>query len=299
MSEGDEPVESAVPMRSVGRLSDGLFRIVMITVPGVYVLLIALMLIADFGYMVTADADGGSAFMAALRQPSIQHSIILSMISCSVVAVLSVIVAVPAGYVLARMKFRGMAVIDAIVDIPIVLPPLVVGLSLLIMFQYPPLSTPLAKLLFFWDGDPNTSISRLVVYQVPAIILAQFMVAAAFAIRTMEACFAQMSPRTEEVALTLGCSRFQAFRRVVLPEADEGILTALTLAWARALGEFGPVLIFAGATENKTEVLSTTVFMQLSVGDLKAAVAVSLIMVVAAMVVLLITRLWGRGRGTE
>ena len=75
----------------------------------------------------------------------------------------------------------------------------------------------------------------------------------------------------EEVALALGCSRLQAFSHVVLPEAKRGMLTAMTLAWARSLGEFGPLLIFAGATRNKTEVLSTTVFLELSIGDLEAA----------------------------
>ncbi len=71
------------------------------------------------------------------------------------------------------------------------------------------------------------------------------------------------------------------------------MLTAATLAWARSLGEFGPLLVFAGTTRNKTEVLSTTVFLEMSVGDLEAAVAVSLIMVIAAVIVLVIARLWG------
>jgi molybdate transport system permease protein len=95
------------------------------------------------------------------------------------------------------------------------------------------------------------------------------------------------------VALTLGCSRGQAFRLVVLPEARTGILAAATLAWARALGEFGPILVFAGATRMRTEVLSTTVFLELSIGRLEGAVAVSLIMVAAALVVLLLMRLLG------
>jgi molybdate transport system permease protein len=109
----------------------------------------------------------------------------------------------------------------------------------------------------------------------------------------MRATFDQIDPRCEQVALTLGSSRGQAFARVVLPEARRGMLTALTLAWARSLGEFGPLLIFAGATRNKTEVLSTTVFLELSIGDLEAAVAVSLIMIVAAVIVLIVARVWG------
>ena len=111
--------------------------------------------------------------------------------------------------------------------------------------------------------------------------------------RTLRASFEQMDPRRELVALTLGCTRAQAFAMVVLPEARRGIITAATLAWARSLGEFGPLLIFAGATRFKTEVLSTTVFLELSVGDIEAAVAVSMIMVLAAVVVLIIARMWG------
>ena len=77
------------------------------------------------------------------------------------------------------------------------------------------------------------------------------------------------------------------------PKPIAACSTAATLAWARSLGEFGPLLVFAGATRNKTEVLSTTVFLELSIGDLEAAVAVSLIMVIAAVVVLVVARMWG------
>jgi molybdate transport system permease protein len=109
----------------------------------------------------------------------------------------------------------------------------------------------------------------------------------------MRATFDQMDTRQEQVALTLGCNQAQAFMLIAFPRAWHGMLTASTVAWARALGEFGPLLIFAGATRNKTEVLSTTVFLELSIGDLEAAVAVSLIMVVAAVVVLILARVWG------
>ena len=182
----------------------------------------------------------------------------------------------PIGYLMSRHRFFGRNLVDAILDIPIVLPPLVVGLSLLILFQFLPLR-----------------IRAMVVYQVPAVILAQFMVACAFAVRTMRATFDQIDTRRELVALTLGCTRAQAFGRVVLPEAGQGMLTAATLAWARALGEFGPLLVFAGTMRNKTEVLSSSVFLELSIGDLEAAVAVSMIMVIAAITVLVVARLLG------
>ena len=125
------------------------------------------------------------------------------------------------------------------------------------------------------------------------MILAQFSVACAFAVRTMKATFDHIDPRREQVALSLGCTKVQAFGWVVLPEARRGIMTAFTLAWARSLGEFGPLLIFAGATRMKTEVLSTTVFLEMNIGNIEGAVAVSLIMVAAAVVVLIVARMWG------
>jgi len=212
----------------------------------------------------------------AMAKPEIQYSLGLSLISCTATAIISLWIAVPLGYLLSRYSFFGKGFVDAILDIPIVLPPLVVGLSLLILFQFMP-----------------SPFASLVVYQVPAVIIAQVAVACAFAVRTMKGAFDQIDPRCEQVALTLGCSRAAAFSRVVLPEAMPGMLTAGTLAWARALGEFGPLLIFAGATRNKTEVLSTSVFLELSVGDLAAAVSISLIMILAAVIVLMLTRIWG------
>ncbi len=122
------------------------------------------------------------------------------------------------------------------------------------------------------------------------------MVACAFAVRTMKATFDQISPRTEDVAFTLGATKSQAFWMVVFPEAKKGVLTAATLAWARALGEFGPILLFSGATRMKTEVLPTTVFLEMSVGNVEGAVAISLLMVFAAVVVLILVRVFGSSR---
>jgi molybdate transport system permease protein len=275
--------------RVVMAISDRCFFASMAIIGGVYVALIAGMLIADAAYMIRQSAsaasgqEGWSAYiinspiMDALRDSKIRYSIRLSLISCTLSAILSVFVAVPLGYLMSRVRFPGRTLLDAFLDIPIVLPPLVVGLSLLILFQFPP---------FSW-------IARSVVYQIPAVILAQFSVACAFSVRTMKSTFDQIDPRCEQVARSLGCSRFQAFSLVVFPEADRGMVTAFTLAWARSLGEFGPLLIFAGSTRMKTEVLSTSVFLEMNVGNLEAAVSVSLIMVAGAVVVLMLTRLLG------
>ncbi|MGH7127678.1 MAG: ABC transporter permease subunit, partial [Planctomycetaceae bacterium] len=131
---------------------------------------------------------------------------------------------------------------------------------------------------------------------IPSIILAQFMVACAFAVRTMRVTFDQIHPRYEHVALTLGCSRSQAFWRVVFPQSMRGLVAAATLAWARSLGEFGPILIFSGTTRMKTEVLPSTVFLELTTGNIAGAVAASLIMVISALVVLVLARMFGLRR---
>ncbi len=227
----------------------------------------------------TAAYSSPGEILNALMAKEIRFAVFLSFTTCTITALLSLLVAVPAGYLLTRRSVPGKALIDAALDIPIVLPPMVIGLCLLIFFQ--------------------TAVGNLIeqvipfTYTVFGVILAQFVIGAAFAIRTMRGTFEHLSPRAEQVALTLGCTEFQAFWHVALPEARRGMLAAATVAWARSLGEFGPILVFAGATRMKTEVLPTTVWLELSVGNLEAAVAVSLLLVGTAFTVLAVVRKLG------
>ncbi|TWT92629.1 ABC transporter permease [Neorhodopirellula pilleata] len=269
-------------VRTVRTRSDVPFFLVMSGLSGLFVVLIVLLLIADV--MFTSVSD----FREAISKPEILAAIRLTMLTCTAAAILSVWVATPLAYLLSRYRFPGRWLIDTLVDIPIVLPPLVLGLSLLILFHLSIGGFELETWLRDRVGFPVT-------YQWPAIVLAQFSVACAFAVRTMRVTFDQIDPRAEDVARTLGCSRAQAFTLVALPQSWRGMIAAATIAWARALGEFGPILVFAGATRMKTEVLSTTVFLELSVGQLDAAVAVSLLMVAMAVVVLLLLRMLGTG----
>ena len=96
--------------------------------------------------------------------------------------------------------------------------------------------------------------------------------------------------------MTLGCNRSQAFWQVILPQAKRGLLAAGTIAWARSLGEFGPILVFAGSTRLRTEVLPTSVYLEMQAGNLKGMLAVSIIMVAAAATVLILARLFGMQR---
>lgn len=224
----------------------------------------------------TAAYSRPSHFVEALGSREIQYSIKLSLVTCTITSLLSLLVAVPIGFLLSRKKFWGKTIVEAALDIPIVLPPMVIGLCLLILFQT-------------WFGKTVEKVIPFT-YTVYGVVLAQWVIGSAFAIRTMRGTFDHLSPRFEDVAMTLGCTRARAVWSVTLPAAWRGMLAAASVAWARSLGEFGPILVFAGATRMKTEVLPTTVWLELSVGNLEAAVAVSLLLVLFAMVVLVAVR---------
>ena len=256
---------------SRSRLS--LFWLSLGVVTALYLLFILAMIAATATYSTPAH------WLRALGSREIRYSVVLSLATCTATALLALLLAVPVGYLLARGRFAGKAILDAALDIPIVLPPMVVGLCLLILFQ-----TPFGH-----------AVERFVpfTYTVAGVVLAQFVIGSAFAVRTMRGTFEHLSSRPEDVAMTLGCSRGRAVWLVTLPAARRGMFAAASIAWARSLGEFGPILVFAGATRMKTEVLPTTVWLELSVGNLEAAVAVSLLMVALAMMVLVAVRLAG------
>jgi molybdate transport system permease protein len=227
----------------------------------------------------TATYTTAGHLWAELRSGDIRFAIGLSLLSATTSALLALFLAVPAGYLLARARFPGKSWLEAMLDIPIVLPPTVVGLCLVVFFQ----------------TSAGQAIEHFIsfTYTAAGVVLAQFVVAAAFAVRVMRGAFEHLSARPEEVAMTLGCSRGQAVWLVTLPAAKRGIFAAFSLAWGRSLGEFGPVLVFAGIVRRKTEVLSTSIYLEYTSGHLEAAVAVSLLMVALAILVLVAVRTAG------
>ena len=258
-----------------------------------------------------ADWDRPSDYSAVFNDPNIRYSAKLSFVSCTISALLSLWIAVPIGYLMSRFQFRGKNLVDTILDVPIVLPPLVIGLGLLIVFNNISFGT-MDVAYVGADGsryitEENRTLERMirelaasiglqlrVTNGVIGVILAQFIVACAFAVRTMRNTFDQINPRQEEVAMTLGSSRGEAFWAVVLPQAYRGVLASGTLAWARSLGEFGPILIFCGIFPQRTEVMSSSVYLLFSVGEIEKAAVVSLFMILLAFVVLVLIRYLGK-----
>ena len=256
----------------------------------VYLGLILAMLLATALYARPQD------FLTAMGSANIRYAAILSVLTCTVSALLALLISLPVGYVLSRSHFPCKAVFDALLDIPIILPPMVVGLCLLVLFQTTiPFTHGPEITLHGQNVRPPRVLNDFVplTYTVGGVILAQFLIGAAFAVRTMRSTFDHLSARPEDVARTLGCSRGGAVWRVTLPAARRGMVAAYAIAWARSLGEFGPILVFAGATRQRTEVLPTTVWLELSVGNLEAAIAVSLFMVALALGVLIAIRAVG------
>jgi len=222
-------------------------------------------------------------FASAVVSREILSAIRLTAITTTITTALSVLIAAPAGYALSRYRFPLHALIDTIIDLPIVLPPLVAGIALLVFFQ-----TPIGQWI-------EAHVMRFV-FTTQGIVLAQFVPAASFSVRAMKATFDGVDPRMEQVARTLGCSEAQAFMRVTLPLARTGMVAGAVMTWARAAGEFGPILMFCGATRFKTEVLSIAIFLNMSVGKIEMALSVTIILVILATVALLaFKKLGGRG----
>lgn len=208
------------------------------------------------------------------------HGFKLSVLTASVTTVFVILLGVPTAYALSRYRFRLAIVLDTIVDLLIIIPPLVVGLTLVAIFG----QTSLGQWL-------NKTIG--VLYTPQGIIVAQFAVASALGIRVFKAAFDQVNPRFEQVARSLGASPIYAFLRITLPLAKNGLFAGSVLAWARAMGEFAPVLIVAGTDVGK--VLPVLAFLNMSGGNIELSFAVTTFMVlVSAAALLTFKRLGGQ-----
>ncbi len=221
-------------------------------------------------------------FVSALFSEEILFAIRLSVTTATVAAVISILIAVPVAYAISRASFPGKDIVDSLLDLPIVISPVALGAALLVFFN-----TPLGASI-----DDNVI---KFVFSVPGIILAQVTVISALAIRLLKSTFDSIDPRYEQVARTLGCSKPEAFFRVTLPLAKNGLIASGILTWARAVGEFGATVTLAGATAMKTETLPTAIFLSLASADVEKAIAVIFVLVIIAVVALLsIRKITGR-----
>ena len=229
---------------------------------------------------VQIDYAGLGALRSLFSDGSIRHAILLSLGTATTAATLALIVAVPAAYGLARYRFIGRSVIDVLLDLPVVLSPVALGVCLLLLFQTSP------------GRWIETHFLRFV-FEVPGIILAQFIVALALSIRILKASFQEIDVRYEQVARFLGCTPMKAFFKVTLPLARQEVVAAYILAWARAIGEFGATVTLAGAVKGKTETIPVSIYLRLASVDIEGTVALIMLLSGLSLLVLIGVRLIG------
>jgi molybdate transport system permease protein len=265
--------ESKVPVKS---WRSRLFAAACFVFVVIFVAFVLLLIIADIFYI------DSKAVLTVLTSRFIRHALWMSIWTSITTVFLSLIFAIPIGFILSRFRFRGRLLVDTVIDLPIIFPPLVAGLTLLVFFS----QTVFGR----WIQD---DLGIEFVFQPKGIVLCQFLVSASFAIRSAKTAFDDVDRRFENVALTLGCSQWGSFWRVSLPLASNGIIAGGILTWARAFGLFGPLIIFVGSFRGRTEVLSTTVFLEQSIGNLEVALAVALLMILVALIALTIIHFVG------
>lgn len=235
--------------------------------------------------VLVGRAVAGGGLVTALGSPVVVDALALSLATTAVSLVLAVAIGLPLAFLLARRRFRGKALVEAIVDLPIVLPPSVAGLALLLVFGRRGLL-----------GIPLEAAGLQVPFTTVAVILAQTFVSAPFFVRSARTGLAAVDRDLEDAARVDGASEWQLFRLVTLPLAAAALAAGLVMTWARALGEFGATIMFAGNIEGRTQTLPLVVYGEFSAGALDASVAAAAILVMAAFAVLIAVRVlhWGR-----
>jgi molybdate transport system permease protein len=186
---------------------------------------------------------------------------------------------------LARRRFVGAGLVEAIVDLPIVLPPSVAGLALLLVLG------PQGPI-----GGPLDLAGIRVSFTTVGVVLAQTFVSAPFFIRSARAGIAGVNPDLEDAGRVDGASEAQLFRLITVPLASAALAGGLVMTWARALGEFGATIMFAGNFEGRTQTLPLVVYSEFQAGHLDSSIAAAAILVLAAMGVLVAVRIFSLGR---
>ena len=233
--------------------------------------------------LVRAVLEG--SLPAAATSRVIVSALALSLVTTAASLVLTVLIGLPLAYVLARKRFVGRWIVETVVDLPIVLPPAVAGLALLLVF---------GRRGVLGEGLQANGID--IPFTTAAVVMAQTFVSAPFFVRSARAGIAAVDRDLEDAARVDGASEARLFLAVTVPLAGPALAAGLVMTWARALGEFGATIMFAGNAIGKTQTLPLVVYSEFQGGDLDASIAAAAILVLAALGVLLAVRAfhWGR-----
>ena len=220
-----------------------------------------------------------------LTQPIVLSALRLSALTSVASLLIIVLVGTPTAYLLARSAFPGKRILDTFIDVPLALPPVVVGVALLLVFGR-------LGVVGRWLYPVGIEIA----FTTLAVVLAQVFVAAPFYVRSAKIGFARVDPELEEIAVTLGASTWQTLRYVTMPLAWPALVGGAVLSWARAVGEFGATIMFAGNFTGRTQTMPLAIMTALE-SDLQTAIVLATLLVLATFAALFLFRWIGRRFG--
>lgn len=237
---------------------------------GIVTLYLSLIVMLPIAALVWASrSDGKQAFWDAVTSPQSLAALRLTVGAAFVVAVLNAVLGTVTAWVLVRDDFRGKSVINSIIDLPFALPTIVAGLTLLALY------------------GPQSPIGIDIAFTRIAIVAALMFVTLPFVVRTVQPVLTEIDREMEEVARSLGASELTTFRRVIFPNILPGILSGFALAFAKAVGEIGSLVIISGNLPYKTEVSSVFILGQIESGNPAGAAAVAVVLLVLSFAILL------------
>jgi molybdate transport system permease protein len=220
-----------------------------------------------------------SAIGPALAEPEVGQALRLSLLSATLATLASIVLGVPIAWVLARSQARGRTVLRALVTVPLVLPPVVGGVALFLVLGR-------QGIVGSWL---NENFGITIPFTTTAVVIAETFVAMPFLVISVEGALRAADARFEDVAATLGADRWTTFRRVTLPIIAPGVAAGAVLCWARALGEFGATITFAGNFPGTTQTMPLAVYLALQ-EDPEAAIVLSLVLLAVSLATLLLLR---------
>ena len=220
--------------------------------------------------MIWQSRGGERGFWNAITEPQATSALKLTLVASVIVAAVNAVMGTLIAWVLVRDRFRGQALVNAIIDLPFGLPTIVAGLTLLALY------------------GPQGPFGVDVAFTRTAVVLALMFVTLPFVIRTVQPVLLELDREMEEAAASLGAGSFNVFRRIVFPNLLPAVLSGVALAFARAIGEFGSVVLISGNLPFKTEIASVYIFGRLESGDPHGAAAVSVVLLAISFATLLL-----------
>ncbi len=246
---------------------------------------VATVVLLFIGSAIFAIVAGGVAhFGEAISSEEVLFSLRMSVVTSTISTSLCIALAIPSAYALSRTNMPFKRVAEVLMELTLSLPYILLGFALLLIF-----SSPFGKAL--------RDVGFAVVFQPAGIVFAQLIVNLPFAIRMVRTAFADVNPRMEFVAKTLGASSGDVFRTIILPQCRNALISTIVLTWARGMGEFGATLMLVGVTRMKTETLPGSIYLSISTGNNDTAMATAMIMLLLSAATLVVANLLNRPVG--